>query len=114
MVTVDPITSYNLSAGAHVLLIYVNNIPGGMFVRVFLFMIWISIVLGLFFFQKKAQGSGDFPMAMVTGSIVTLITALLLRLIENGNISLLDNITYAVVFVITIVSILIFLFNKGE
>lgn len=104
------ITTRNLSAGLHIPFVYVNDITGGIFINMFIFVIWGSVTFGTFFFQKRLYGFGDFSMSLAVGGFVTGVSTILLALIDG----LVNPYTYTVVLVISLLSVIFFLLNKKE
>jgi len=106
--TYKSITDYNLSAGLQVPFIYVNDITGGLFIRLFLVAVWLIFSVGSYFIQKRNIGSGDFPTALAVAGFVVSVLAILLRLVSG----LVDGLTLAIVIIVAGISILYFLFSK--
>lgn len=106
--TYELITARNLSAGLHVPIVYVNDITGGLFTKLLLIVVWSIIVFGTYFTQKKAIGQGDFPMSIAVGGFVVAVFTTLLRLIPG----LIDGVTFAIVLVLALMSIIWFLFSR--
>lgn len=104
----EMITNRNLSEGFHVLFVYVNDVTGGIFINLLLFMIWSVVTFGLFFTKKKLEGDGNFPACMAVGSFITTIFTVLFGLI-NG---LVNVYTYAIVIVVTLVSVMFFMYGR--
>lgn len=105
------ITEYNMSAGLHMLPVYLNDVSHGLFMRLVITSIWILCVFGSYFLQKKVNNNvADFPTSIAVGGFVTIILSTILKLIPG----LVDNLTYAVVIIIGAISILWFLFTKNN
>lgn len=102
------ISEENLSAGLHVPFVYINNITGGLFMNLFLFAVWSIFVLGSYFIQKRGVGTGDFPQSLAVGGFVTLVLAILLRLVPG----LVSGYTLAVCVIVSGISVLFFLFSR--
>lgn len=102
------ITERNMSEGMHVLIVYINDITEGLFLKILLLSIWCIVAFGLYFAQKRGTGEGDFPMAVAVAGFVTAVTTFLLRLIEG----LVDGLTFLIVLVIAVISIIWFFFSK--
>ena len=105
--TYELISNRNMTQGFHIIFIYVNDITGGLFIRMFLFSIWIIFAMGSYFLQKRHTGMGDFPMSIAIAGFVTSIIAILLKLIPG----MLDLLTLAVVLIVSVISVLWFLFS---
>lgn len=103
------ITEMNLSKGLEVPFIYANEISSGLFMKVVLAMIWAVFCFGSYFIQKNKYGSASFPTSLAVAGFITIVSAVLLRLI----VGLVDGLTLAVTIIIGTVSILYFLFH-GE
>lgn len=102
------ISNRNLSEGMHVPLVYVNDITGGLFMNLFLFAVWSIFVLGSYFIQKRGVGTGDFPQSLAVGGFVTLVLAIILRLVPG----LVSGYALAVCVIVSGLSILFFLFSR--
>ena len=102
------ITSYNLSAGMQVPFQYVNVITGGIFIDMFLISIWTIFALGSYFMSKQRMGGGDFPQSIAVAGFITTTIAFLLRMIPN----MVDGATLIVCFVVSAISVVIFLFSR--
>ena len=106
------IDSYNMSKGAEVILCYVNDITSGLFISLFLFAIFLVMTIGSYMIQKRQTGVGDFPVSMMVGSWTTLITAVLLRLVDCDVNPLTSTIALAVCFAMAIVSLILLFFSQ--
>lgn len=102
------ITEMNMSEGLAVPFVYVNEVTGGLFIKLFLVAIWLIFSLGSYFIQKRSVGSGDFPTSLAVAGFVTSVIAILLRLIPN----LVDGLTLAITIIVAGISILYFLFSR--
>ena len=102
------ITNRNMSEGMQVLFVYSNDITGGLFIKLLIFAIWACTTFGLFFAMKRTQGDANFPGCMAVGGFITAIASILMKLIPG----LLDTLTFTIVIVVAIVSILFFLFSR--
>jgi len=106
--TYELLSNRNMSEGLHVPLVYINDITAGLFMNLFLFAVWIIFVVGSYFIQKKGVGTGDFPQSLAVGGFVTLVLAILLRLVPG----LVGGYTLAVVVIVAGLSVLFFLFSR--
>lgn len=106
------ITSYNLSKGGEVFLCYVNDISIGLFMNLFLFAVFVIMAVGSYMVQKRQTGIGDLPTSMTLASFTTLVTAILLRLIDCGTNPLTSNIALALSFVMLIISVAWLVFSQ--
>lgn len=102
------LSNRNLTEGLHVPFVYINDITGGLFMNLFLFAVWTIFVVGSYFIQKRGVGTGDFPQSLAVGGFVTLVLAIILRLIPG----LVSGYTLAVCVIIAGLSILFFLFSR--
>lgn len=102
------ISDYNLSAGLHVPLVYVNDITAGLFMNLTLFAIWTIFVFGSYFIQKRGVGTGDFPQSLAVGGFVTLVFAFILRIVPG----LVSGYALAVILIIEVLSVVFFLFSR--
>ncbi len=107
---IELITNRDLTQGFQVLFVYVNDVTGGIFINMFIFSIWIISVMVPYFLQRRNFGTGDFPQAMAVGGFVTLISTILMSLIEG----LVNGVTIGIVISVAVISILWFLFSKGD
>lgn len=105
---IELITARNVSAGLHIPFVYINDITGGLFMKVLLVAVWCIVTFGIYFGQKKNSTSADFPMALAVSGVITFVFATLMRLIEG----LLDTLTYAIVIIVALISVLFFFFSK--
>lgn len=101
------ITDYNMT-GLDVPFIYVNDVTGGLFIKLLLASIWLIFSIGSYFIQKRNVGTGDFPQSLAVAGFVTSVVAILLRLIAG----LVDGLTLAVIIIVAGISILYFLFSR--
>lgn len=106
--TYQSITEYNLSAGLQVPFQYINAVTGGLFIKLFLVVIWLIFSIGSYFIQKRNVGVGDFPTSLAVAGFVTSVMAILLRLVSG----LVDGLTLAITIIVAGLSILYFLFSK--
>jgi hypothetical protein len=106
--TYELITARNMSEGLHVPLVYINDITAGLFMNIFLFAVWTIFVVGSYFIQKRGVGTGDFPQSLAVGGFVTLVLAIILRLVPG----LVSGYTLAVCVIVAGLSILFFLFSR--
>jgi len=102
------ISTYNMSAGMQVPFQYVNVITAGVFINMLLASIWIIFAMGSYFMSKRRMGVGDFPQSLAVAGFVTTTFAFLLRMIPD----LVSGATLVVCFVITSISVVIFLFSR--
>jgi len=108
--TYELISNRNIADGFHIIFIYLNDVTGGLFIRLFIFSIWLFITFGLFYSQKRESTKERLSSSMAVGGFITSIITILLRLIPN----LIDNITFTVVIAISVLSVLYFLFHDRE
>ena len=90
------------------ILVYINDISGGLFINFLLTIIFLAILVGLIVVQIKRTGSPDVQLSLATAGIVTLVTTVLLSLIEG----LVSSTTLTLVIAITLFSALFFLFSR--
>ena len=109
-------TSYNLSAGMHVPLCFVNDVTSGIFMGMLYLSIFAIMTIGSFMFQKMTSGMGDLPACLMIGSWTTLITAILFRLMDCGrsSLSLTSDIALAVCIALALFSFLFLLFSRDN
>lgn len=104
--TYKSITDYNMT-GLDTPFIYVNDVTGGLFIKLLLVSVWLIFSVGSYFIQKKNIGSGDFPTSLAVAGFVITVLAILLRLA-----GLLDGLTLAICIIVAGISILYFLFSR--
>lgn len=101
------LTNRNVTEGAHIIVVYVNDITGGIFAPFLLAVICIILTAGNYN-HEKSLGVDDFPKSFAFGSFITFVFATLLKLIPG----LVNNWVYGVTIAITTVSVLFFFFTK--
>ena len=106
------LATYNLSSGAEVMLCYVNDVTGELFVRMFLVAIFAICVAGSYLMMKRQQGVGDFPVSFVIGSWTTMISAFLMRIMDCPYNYLVSDITLAICIGMCIVSVIMLFWSK--
>ncbi|MEX0596939.1 MAG: hypothetical protein WD512_10605 [Candidatus Paceibacterota bacterium] len=107
---IELISNRNMSEGIHVVLVYINDITGGVFVQMLLLAIWCIFAIGLYFQQSKNTGLGDFPMTCAVAGFITFMLATLLRLIDG----LVSNFTYGIVIAMAVLGVAWFYFSKEK
>jgi len=96
------LSTYNLTEGLHIpLLVYPNDVTGGIFIPILIFMVWCMITFSSYFIQRQSTTSGDIPQVVAVSGFVTLIFTFLLKLIPN----LVNDITFAVVIIVFLFSV---------
>ena len=100
-------SGYNMTSGLQVIFIYVNDITGGIFMKMLLTAVWCIVAFSLFFLQKKAVGTGDIPVSIAVASFTTLVFAFILRL-QAG---LIDNLSMGVLVVLALIGITMIMFD---
>lgn len=106
--TYELITERNVSAGVHVLFVYVNDVTGGLFMNVFLAVIFLAVTFGIYLTNKRTTFNSDFAGSLAAGSFVTFVICVLLKLIPG----LVNNFTFVVVLMLLFISVMIFLFSE--
>jgi len=106
--TYELLSNRNLSEGMQVVFLYVNDITGGIFIKMFVFALWMILSLGIYFSQKSSTGMGDLPVAISVSSFITAIICVLMRLIPG----LIDLTTITIVIVVFVVSMLWLFFSQ--
>jgi len=102
------INTYNMSEGMHILFLYVNDVTGGLWIKLTLFAFWAIVTFGLYFGLQKRIGTGDFPASVATGCFVTATLAVILKVVAG----LIDPITMTILWALTLVSFLWVMFSK--
>ena len=110
------LTSYNLSAGAHIMFCFVNDVTIGIFMAMLFLAIFCIMTIGSFMFQKMTSGMGDLPACLMVGSWTTLLTAIFFRLIDCGgsSLSLTSDLALAVCIAMALLSFLFLLFSRDN
>jgi len=106
--TYELITERNVSAGLHVLFVYINDVTLGLFMNIFLAVIFLAITFTIYLTNKRTSFNGDFAGSLAAGSFVTFIICALLKLIPG----LVSNFTFVVTLMILFISIMILLFSE--
>jgi len=79
----ETINSRNLSEGLHIPLVYVNDITNGLFVNLFLFVIFMAVLFGTFFSAKRISGDSNLVSSFAIAGYVTSGAAIIMSLIPN-------------------------------
>lgn len=72
--------SVNVTSDITQLLIYVNDITGGLFMNLFLFSFFLISALGSFFIQDRTVGKADISVSFAVASYLTTGLAFILML----------------------------------
>ena len=110
--TYATLNQYNMTHGPQILLCYVNDITSNIFMSFLLIAIWVIMTIGSFMIQKKATGSGDFPVSMSVGSFTALVFAIIMRLPNCPVNPLVSDLNLAVAIGIMFISVLFLLFSR--
>lgn len=106
------ITEYNLSAGPHVLFLYMNDIVPNLFIPFFFLSIWSIVTLGSYFAQVRLYNRGDLPMSLALSGFAMISLNIVLNMIYDG---IVGKSTSTIIFAVGIISILWFLLDsKGD
>lgn len=108
------ISSWNMT-GLDALFCYTNYISAGIFIPVFLAVVWLIFLFGSYFMQKWNTGFGDFPASLGISGFVIAVFTILMRLqscLPNIASQLVDGYTTAVFIVIAVFSVAIFFFSQ--
>jgi len=105
-----------MSDGPTVILFWLNDITGGLFINGTLFALWIIILLSMYFSKKTLTGDGDFLMCLSSASFGTFVITVILSLITkmDTGVSLISGFTFAVVIIILCISALLLFFDKSR
>lgn len=75
-------TSLNFTEGADRIFVYVaQQVP--IFIPLVLFALFMIVLLGGFFAQKRSEGKGDMPQWFAIAGYITTIAAMLMLLVDN-------------------------------
>lgn len=100
--TFETLSDLNASEGMHVVFVHVNNVTGGLFSSMFLFVVFMVIALGSFFAQQRSRGKGDFPVSASVAGLVASGAAALMLLVPG----MVNPYAAVVTFVITGIAVL--------
>lgn len=89
-------------------LVYINDISDGLFINIFLTVIFLGILISLIITQTKTTGTPDLPLSLATASLITTVMSVILSLIDG----LVSSTTQTIVIAITLMSALFFLFSR--
>ncbi len=104
----ESIYNRNLSEGLHVPFCYVNDVTGGLFMNLLIFVTYIVLLMGIYFTQKKLTGKGDAPVAAAASGYAMAGFAIFLGMIP----CLLDGWVVVQVIVMAAVGTLWLIFDK--
>lgn len=71
------LTNRNMSEGLHVMFVYANDVTGGLFFRLMLFIIFMIACMGTYYGQKRIAGQARFSVAFAGAGILTSIIGIL-------------------------------------
>jgi len=106
------IDTYAIADGPEIMLCYVNDITGGLFMSLFFLAIWMIMALGSFYLTKRSTGSGDFPVSMSLGSFTVLIFSIMMRLLTCPNLPLASDLDLGVIIGVTFLSVIFLFFSR--
>ena len=105
-----PISDYPIETGFDVVFRYVQDITHGLFIPMLLLSLWLIICLNLYFNANRRTGNGDFPVASMVASFVTVIVTILFKLIEG----MVTDQLFLLVLVVTIINLVWLLFTRDQ
>ena len=74
---------YNSSKGLHILLQAADDASGGFFINGMLTALFLIVMMGTYFAQKRLTNKGDFPASFAVAGIFTAIVAVVMTLIPD-------------------------------
>lgn len=75
--TYESIANRNISEGLHVMFVYANDVTGGLFFRLFLFVVFMIVCMGTYFGQKRLSGQARFSVSFAGAGLFTSLIAIL-------------------------------------
>lgn len=100
----------NTTEGLHTVLIYVNDVTGGLFVPLTLFTIFIVVALGTYFSSQKLSGEADFAASFAVGGFITVGAAFIMILIPG----LITTLTVVVAVTVSVMGALWLFFSRQQ
>ncbi len=73
----------NTTQGLHTVPVYINEITGGLFSRLFLFAFFIVMGVGSYLSRRRLTGQGDFPSSMAVAGFITSGAAIIMSFIPG-------------------------------
>jgi len=104
----ENLANRNLTQGFGTVLVYVNDITGGLFIPLFLAAVWIIPAFIIYNEQQRKFGYGDLPAALSVGGIISSVVAILGRLVDG----LVSGEVLTITVVLTILSVIWLFFSK--
>lgn len=87
------IDNYNLTQGFHVVVCYINDSTNSVFMYLFFASVLIVLTVGSYLAQRRLTGFGNFTSSFMAGSFITLLLAIVFRLLSCPFNSLVNNFT---------------------
>ena len=104
------IDSVNTSQGLHTVFVYVNDVTGGLFSRLFLLSFFLILGIGSYLSQRRLTQRGDLPSSLAIAGFITSGAAIIMSFIP-GMINTFDII---VIFSATILFVLWLFMSKRQ
>lgn len=77
----DLITTVNMNEGIHMLFKYLNSVTNNNFSPLIIGMVYLVMVLGMYYSNKRVNGVSDLPIAFAVGSYVMIGFTVILSMI---------------------------------
>lgn len=106
--TLTNTSRYNVSEGAQVLLVYANDITGGLMTPLILFAFFIIIMMGSYFATKRQIGTGNLPASFTVAGFTTFGLSILMSLIPN----LINPLVYVICLAISVIGLIWLMFSR--
>lgn len=88
--------------------LFINNALNGLYMNLILFAVWCILCFAQYFIQKRAVGTGDFPACLAVGSFLTLVFAMILRLIPG----MISGTAIGILIAVFILTLAFFMFSR--
>lgn len=79
----ETLDNRNMSDGMTVLLVYANDLTGGLLVSLILFAFFLVVMLGSYYSQQRVSGTANFPGSFAVAGYVTTVLAVLMSLVDG-------------------------------
>lgn len=86
MINLTALDNVNASIGPQVFIEVPNQVTGGLFIGLVLFLVWMFIIGGSFYYQKKNTQTGNIAVGLaVSGFVIVVLTLVLRFAIKTGS-----------------------------
>lgn len=105
------ISDYNTTKGPHVTLLQMpNDVSGGWFVPLLLFVLFTIVNMGTYFSQKRLFGKGDFVASFCVAGFFTAIIAIIMTAMPN----VINTFTVVIAIVVAIIGFVWLIISRNE